>query len=104
MTYSYDLRERALSYVQNGGRRTEACRLFNVDRKTLYHWLRREDLTPHPAKTRHRKLDKAALYQHVRDYPDALLRERAAHFEVHVNAIWVALRRMNIVKKNDALR
>lgn len=103
MTYSYDLRERAISYVQSGGLRKEACRLFKIDSKTLYHWLCREDLTPRPAKTRHRKLDKEALSQHVRDYPDALLRERAAHFGVHVNAIWVALRQMNIVKKNDTL-
>jgi hypothetical protein len=37
-------------------------------------------------------LDKAALAAHVRDFPDALLKERAAHFGVHINAIWVALK------------
>ena len=98
------MRERAVSFVRSGGSQSEASQIFGVTRRTVYHWLRREDLTPRPAKTRHRKLDKAELARHVRDYPDALLRERAAHFGVHVNAIWVALRQMNIVKKNDALR
>jgi len=104
MTYSYDMKERAVSYVRSGGLQTEASQIFGVTTRTIQRWLCREDLMPRPAKSRHRKLDKAALYQHVRDYPDALLRERAAHFGVHVNAIWVALRRMNIVKKNDTLR
>ena len=103
MTYSLDLRKRVVCYVRSGGLQTEASRLFSVSTKTIQRWLAREDLRPSPAKTRQRKLDKKALAQHVRDYPDALLRERAAHFGVHINAIWVALRKMNIVKKNDAI-
>ena len=104
MTYSLDLRSRAVKYVEDGGQKTEACRLFNIDRKTLYNWLNADDLQPKPHGPRRRKLDKEALRQHVRDYPDALLRERAAHFGVHINAIWVALKQMNVVKKNDTLR
>jgi len=101
MSYSIDLRERAVSYVRSGGSRLEASHLFKIDRKTLYNWLNRKDLTPIKVRVRKRKLDKTALSAHVRDFPDAILRERAAHFGVHVNAIWYALRRMNIVKKND---
>lgn len=103
MTYSIDMRERAVSYVRNGGQASEASRLYRVARSTLYRWLGAADLHPKPAKTRRRKIDREALRAHVRDNPDALLRERAAHFGVHVNAIWVALRKMKIVKKNDAL-
>jgi transposase len=54
---------------------------------------------PKPAKECQRKLDKAALAAHVRDYPDALLRERAAHFGVHINAIWTALKKLKVTKK-----
>lgn len=104
MTYSLDLRERAVGYVRQGGGKSDAARLFGVTRQTLYHWLRSDDLQPKPHGPRKRKLDKAALAAHVRDFPDALLRERATHFGVHVNAIWVALRQLNIGKKNDALR
>jgi transposase len=104
MTYSVDLRERAISFVKQGGNKAEAARIFGIKRQTLYNWLGSQDLHPKQHGTRRRKLDKAALAAHVRDYPDALLRERAAHFGVRVNAIWVALRQLNIHKKNDALR
>ena len=103
MTYSLDFRTRAVSYVQSGGRKSDACRLFSIDPKTLYHWLNREDLRPSPATIRQRKLDKEALKHHVRDAPDALLKERAAHFGVSTVAIWKALKQMKIVKKNDPL-
>ena len=103
MTYSLDLRERAIRYVTEGGSKTEAARLFGIHRQTLHHWLRTKDQPPKRHVSRHRKLDKAALAAHVRDYPDAFLRERAEHFGVHVNAIWVALRKLDIRKKNDAL-
>ena len=103
MTYSLDLRKRAVSYVNQGGSKAEAARLYGIGRQTLYNWLGSEDLRPQAPGFRRRKLDKEALRAHVRDYPDALLRERAAHFGVHINAIWVALQQMSIVKKNDAL-
>jgi len=104
MSYSVDLRERVVSYVRGGGSATQAACLFQVGRSTLYRWLNMPDLRPKPAKERRRKLDKAALAAHVRDYPDALLKERAAHFGVHINAIWVALKKLKVTKKNDALR
>ena len=99
--YSMDMRERAVKYVQDGGSQMEASRLFGVTRRTIYIWLHRKNLAPTIVKTRRRKLDKKALAAHVRNYPDALLRERAAHFGVQPSAVWVALGRMKIVKKND---
>ena len=104
MTYSLDIRERAVGFVQAGGSQAEATRVFGIDRKTLYHWLRCKTLVPKVCGPRRRKLDKAKLAAHVRACPDALLRERAEHFGVRTNAIWVALRQMDIVKKNDAIR
>jgi transposase len=101
MSYSVDLRERVVGYVRGGGSPTQAAQLFQVGRTTLYRWLGAPDLQPRPAKMRKRKLDKAALSAHVRDAPDALLRERAAHFGVTINAIWVALKTLGITKKND---
>jgi len=103
MSYSVDLRERVIDFVRSGGSQSEASRLFKVTRRSIYNWLQREDLAPTPHKERRRKLDKTALAAHVRDYPDALLRERAAHFGVSVPSVWAALRRVKITKKNDAL-
>lgn len=100
MTYGIDYRRRVITFVNEGGSKLEAARLFKVHPETVYEWLKRgEDLSPRPAKTRQRKLDKAKLARHVREYPDAMLRERAAHFGVHVNAIWVAMGALKMVKK-----
>ena len=103
MSYSVDLRERVVEYVSNGGSKVEASRLFAIGRGTIYRWLSAGDLSPRPAKTRKRKLDKAALAAHVRDYPDWVLRERAEHFGVRINSIWTALQKLRITKKNDAI-
>jgi transposase len=104
LSYSVDLRKRVVSYVRGGGSRAQAAALFQVGRTTLYRWLNATDLHPKPALERRRKLDKAALAAHVRAFPDALLKERAAHFGVHINAIWTALKNLKVTKKNDALR
>lgn len=101
MTYSIDLRERAVAYVRSGGSQAEASRVFKVTSRSIYNWLKRAELAPKPHGSRQRKLDQQALAAHVRDFPDALLRERAAHFNVSVPSLWAALRKMNIVKKND---
>ncbi len=87
--------------MKEGGSKAEAARLFKVNPDTIYEWLKRgDDLSPRPAVVRKRKLDKAALARHVREHDDMLLRERAAHFGVHVNAIWAALKKMKAVKKS----
>jgi transposase len=104
MSYSVDIRERVIIYVQGGGSQVEASRLFGVTRRTIYNWMQREDLSPRVHKTRCRKIDSAALSAHVRDFPDAYLRERAAYFGVATPSLWAALRRLKIVKKNDEIR
>ena len=104
MTYSLDLRERVVDHVRNGATLAETSRLFNVTTRTISNWLRRDDLAPKRHGERQRKIDKTALKAHVRDYPDSLLRERAAYFNVSVPSLWAALRKLNIVKKNHPLR
>jgi transposase len=102
MTYSYDVRNLVIAHINEGGSQVEACRLYKIDRKTIYNWLKLPNLSPTKTKqTRNRKLDKMLLEQHVRQFPDAILRERAEHFKVSHNAIWKSLRQRNIVKKND---
>ena len=99
MSYSIDLRQRVIACVQQGASKVEAARRFQVSLWCVFNWIKREDLHPRPALRRVRKLDWRALNAHVQAYPDALLRERAAHFGVHHNAIWYALRQMKISYK-----
>ena len=104
MSYSIDYRRRVTSFVHEGGSKAEAARLFRVHPSTIYEWLKRgDDLSPRPAPTRKRKIDKAALERHVDTHPDALLRERAAYFGVSVNAIWEMMRRLGFVKKTASI-
>ncbi|MCP4262341.1 MAG: hypothetical protein GY774_33300, partial [Planctomycetes bacterium] len=44
--------------------------------------------------SRRRKIDKERLRQHVQEHPDLYLRERAAHFDVSINAMWKAMRKL----------
>ncbi|NKB25125.1 MAG: helix-turn-helix domain-containing protein [Kiritimatiellae bacterium] len=61
-----DLRERVVAYVQAGGKKVEACHIFQVGHDTLYRWLRqhREEGSLHPCKRgkyKVRKIDDQAL-------------------------------------------
>ena len=41
MTYSHDLRIKALDYIENGGSKTEASRIFGITSQTLFNWIKR---------------------------------------------------------------
>lgn len=102
MTYQLPHRIAVLSFIENGGSKAEASRIFHISRHTIYAWLRLENLTPKPPlKTRHRKIDKAALQRHVEENPDMFLHERAIIFCVDPSAISYSLKRMKIVKKKN---
>ena len=103
MTYSIDLREAVILYVNNGGSRTEASRIFDVARSTLYRWLDSEDLRPKKHGPRRRKIDMPALAKHVTDHPDMFLHERAEEFGVSLSGMHYALKRLGIVKKREGL-
>ncbi|HIK20449.1 MAG TPA: helix-turn-helix domain-containing protein [Synechococcus sp. M44_DOE_062] len=101
MSYSLDLRERVVGYVQEGGSPTAAARMYKVSRATVYRWLNREDLRPTKVKTRKRKIDLAALQQDVDQYPEARLKDRAQRFGVQPSAIYYALRKLKITRKKE---
>jgi putative transposase len=92
MTYSIDFRNKVVAFVRNGGGRAEAARHFDISLWCVRDWLARKDLEPQQKGVpRQRKLDKEALHQHVRDEPEALLREWAIRFGVHLSVIRKAL-------------
>ena len=105
MTYSIDLRQRVVDYVERGGSKVAAARVFNVSRGTIYNWFDRESLMPTKVMRRNRKLDWKRLREDVLRHPDRLLRERAEIFGVRINAVWHAMKSMNIShKKNTSLQ
>jgi len=102
MTYSLDLRQRVVDFVKNGGSKAEASRAYKISEWCVYDWCQRTELKPQkPPQRRKRKLDWEALRIHVQEYPDALLRERAEHFGVKINAIWYACQQMKLTRKKN---
>ncbi len=100
MTYSVDLRQKVVAFVRDGGSQREAARHYDVSLWCVRDWLARKDLQPQQKGVpRQRKLDQEAVRAHVRDHPDAILRERAAHFGVHVSCMGWALRRLKLTRK-----
>lgn len=103
MAYSLDLRQRVVNRVRSGHSVPETAELYQVSPATIYRWLQRSDLAPTVVKQRRRKIDPAALKAHVRDHPEARLKDRARDFGVHPSAIGFALKRLKItVKKNSS--
>jgi transposase len=104
MTHSVDLRQRVVAFVNQGGEKTEAARLFKVSRWCVYNWLKRERLEPEkqgPSKPY--KLCPELLKEHVKQKPDAYQRERAQAFGVSRHVVLYGLKRLGI-KKNASVQ
>ena len=100
MTYSVDFRKKVVAFVRNGGGQRDAARRFAISLWCVRDWLARTDLQPQQKGVpRRRKLDKQALRAHLRDEPDALLRERAVRFGVHLSVVGKALHQMKLTRK-----
>ena len=101
MAYSTDLRKRVLDFIANGGSKAAAERTFGTSRRTIYNWLEAEDplTSEKPGPKGPRCIDYDALQQHVADFPDKTLAERAKHFGVSRNGIFYALSKLNITRK-----
>ena len=93
-----------MSFIADGGSKSEAVRLFKISRDTIYRWLNAENLAPKKHGFRNRKLDKKVLRKHVEQHPDMFLHERAEVFGVHTSSISRALKAMRIVKKRAGVR
>jgi transposase len=103
MSYSEDHRHQVLKYVNGGGSRTAAAELFGVNRKTVYNWLNNKTQAKRGFQPRQRKLVKATVLKLVKQKNDARLIDYANQLGVTHQAVWHALRRWGITKKNDPL-
>lgn len=103
MSYSNDLRKRALKFVGEGGSIKEACLLFEVSRSSFQRWrLKQKNTGSLAPKSRVRvpyKIDNDKLTAFVDNHPDAYLNEIAAHFQVSIPCVSIALKRLRITRK-----
>ena len=104
--YSIDLRERVVEYVENGGTKVEAARIFKVSRDTVQRWVRQKSQTGHlaPKPIERRggyKLKDAALQAHIKEHPDQTLVEIGESLNVHSTTVHLACKKMKITRKKN---
>ena len=103
MSYSIDLRERVIRYIEEGGSKIEASRIFNVCRMTIYKWLKKKvekgTLKDDPPKRGWKKLEPSALLAYVQEHPDGRLADYANHFGASIPSVYEALKRLKITRK-----
>ena len=106
MTYPLKLRQKVFSTKDTFGLNfQETSERFDMPIRTLFRWQRQLEPVSRSNKPA-TKIDMGALLQHVTDYPDAYLYERAEAFDVTLQAIHYALKRLGISykKRGNILR
>jgi transposase len=109
MTYSNDLRIKALDYIEKGGSKEEASQIFGITIRTLFNWIKRKKtgcLAPSKRKERTpHKIDIEKLRAYLQEYPDAYLREIAQFMGAPVTTVFYACKRMkfNLKKRHHSI-
>lgn len=103
MSYSKDLRERALQAVRRGYRKAEVSRMFGLGENTLRDWENLEaetgSLENRPLNRTAYKIDREKLRQWYRENPYSTNKETAVAFNCSVSGIRSAKKVMGITRK-----
>jgi putative transposase len=102
--YPVELRERIVAFVEKGGRKTDAARLFGVGRDTVYRFVgaaRRGSLAPKPQGGSAKRFTSERLRQQVRACPSATLEAHGRVLGVSHSAVWKRLRQLAITLKKN---
>ena len=106
MSYSLDLRKKALEYLDTVGNRQKVVEAFNISLQVLERWIRRRGENCLPAKQRKSspsKINDQQLRLFVRKHPNAYLREIAEKFETTLQAGFYPSKRLKISLKKRPL-
>lgn len=102
-SYSIDLRERVLNHLKTNPNKKDASILFQVGIATIYRWVSRKKETgnvqPLRRKYAYKKINDQKLIEYVQAHPDHFLSEIAKHFNLTLQAIFYALKRLKITRK-----
>jgi transposase len=97
------MRERVLRFIEGGGSKVEASRLFGVGRATVFLWVQQgfcgKPQKPGP-KGSH-KTDRSKLVQLVETTPDMMLKELAQELGVSIGAVWHSLEILGYSRKKN---
>ena len=105
-SYSLDLRERVLNYLEKNNNRKAASLLFQVGVATIYRWISRKkekgNVQPLCRPYAYKKINDQKLVEYVKAHPDHFLSEIAQHFSLTPQAIFYALKRLKITRKKSS--
>jgi len=103
MTYSQDLRTKALDYIENGSSKAEASRIFGVTTQTLFNWIKRKKQGKLPPKQTRKRVPYRIEEEKLKDYiaanPDSYLREIAKEFDLAISTVFYGCKRLKITLK-----
>jgi transposase len=103
MAYSLDFRKRALDFMDEGHTYAQLYESFKIYPAAIEDWRKLLEetgsLKPKYRKTRKGKIDKEALKRAVEEKPDAYLSELAKLFDCTEQAVFYALKKLNITLK-----
>lgn len=106
MPYSVDLRKRIIDAIKNGMTQTDAEKIFNVSRKTIYSWLCIQEetgsLEPQTGFQKghsHGITDLDKFKKFVDEHADYTQEEMAEHFSVGSSTIGRALKKIGYTRK-----
>lgn len=102
MTYSHDLRMKALDYAERCGSNRIASQTFGITHQTLLNWIKlkkQSKLAPKQKQRRPSKLDSEKLKSYIQARPDAYLREIGEAFGTTLSAVFYACKRLKISLK-----
>jgi transposase len=100
MAYSTDLRTKALDYIEKGGSKEDASRIFGVTIRTLFNWIKRKKTGCLAASKRKErkphKIENEKLKAYLQKHPDAYLREIAEFLGAALTTVFYACKRLKI--------
>lgn len=105
MSYTLDLRDRVIKFIEEGGKKVDAARIFGVCRFSIYSWLTKKAETgtvkDDPPKRGWKKINPQVLISYVNQNPDLTLAEYAQHFGTSAPSVCLAFKRLKITRKKD---
>ncbi len=106
MAYSVDFRKRAIEYIDEGHTYKELYEAFKIYPSAIASWRKLLDGTgslepQYDQRDSTRKIDMSKLEQAVKEKPDAYLEELAAQFGCTKQAVFYALKRLELTYKKN---
>ena len=91
-----------MAFINQGGSKREASKIFGIGEDTIYRWIRRDnkgELAPKKRIKYPQKVDCEALLRYVKENPDHTLKEISQALQIGVKTAWKWLKRLNITRK-----